>query len=535
LLVGGSTYMVQNGQKPWSITNPTGDSSSLRFEVRQGDVWALGDGTISPLKNRSEIAGTTRYSVGTDIHIKYGFVVEPGAANTASWLTAGQLRQTANDPVSAPFGIMFTGEHMRIYAAEGGATPGSNFTTLYQDPNNIVRGHEYQMQIDARFDPVHGHLDVIRDGVTLVNYDGPLGWNNMGSVYWKEGVYRADTAQSIAMDYNHLSITTGAATSPPPPVSPPPVSPPPVSPPPAAPPPVSPPPPTSGTGVTLTGSDYHYVLTGGAGNDTLIASVQGSGTMTGGAGSDTFKFGSMPWTPSHITDFQAGVDKLDLHALFPTYTGSDPIRDGYVSLADDGHGGTNVLVDPDGRATGQLWPTYVVDLDHVSPAGLTSAQLFGGGSTAPTTPTSPTSPPPPPTTPTSPSGGVTLTGSGYNDVLTGGAGNDTLIGSTQGSGTMTGGAGSDIFRFGKMPWTPSHITDFQVGVDKLDLHGLYPTYTGSNPVGDGYVTLADDGHGGTNVLVNPDGHATAANPWPTYVVDLDHVARSSLTSANWLI
>src|SRR5262249_47640695 len=134
------------------------------------------------------------------------------------------------------------------------------------------------------------------------------------------------------------------------------------------------------------------------------------------------------------------------------------------------------------------------------------------------------------------SGGVTLTGSGYNYNLVGGAGNDTLIGSTPGSGTMTGGAGADTFRFAKMPWTPSHITDFQVGVDKLDLHALYPTYTGSNPVKDGYVSIADDGHGGTNVLVNPDGHATAANPWPTYVVDLDHVAPSSLTSTtNWVM
>jgi hypothetical protein len=230
MLVGGSTYWVQNAQKSWSITNPTGDSSSLRFEVRQGDVWAQGDGTISPLKNRSEIAGTTQYSVGTDIHIKYGFTVEPGATNTASWLTAGQLRQTANDPVSAPFGIMFTGEHMRIYAAEGGSS-GQNYVTLYQDPNNIVRGHEYQMQIDARFDPVNGHLDVVRDGVTIVNYNGPLGWNNMGGVYWKEGVYRADAPESIAMDYNHLSITTGAATSPPPP----PASPPPPPPAPTAP------------------------------------------------------------------------------------------------------------------------------------------------------------------------------------------------------------------------------------------------------------------------------------------------------------
>jgi Ca2+-binding RTX toxin-like protein len=423
---------------------------------------------------------------------------------------------------------------MRIYAAEGGSS-GQNYATLYQDPNNIVRGHEYQMQIDARFDPVNGHLDVIRDGVTIVNYNGPLGWTNMGSVYWKEGVYRADAPEAIAMDYNHLSITTGSQpASPPPPVSPPPVSPPPVSPPPVSPPPVSPPPPTSGSGVTLTASGYNEHLTGGAGNDILIASTQGSDTLTGGAGSDTFKFGAMPWTPSHISDFQVGVDKLDLHALYPNYTGSDPIRDGYVSLADDGHGGTNVLVNPDGHATAaNPWPTYVVDLDNVARAGLTSAQLFGGS----TTPISPPPASPPPVSPPPPTsgGGVTLTGTGYNDNLVGGAGNDTLIASVPGSGTMTGGAGADIFRFGKMPWTPSHITDFQVGIDKLDLHGLYPTYTGSNPVRDGYVTLADDGHGGTNVLVNPDGHATAANPWPTYVVDLDHVAPSSLTSSNWLM
>jgi Ca2+-binding RTX toxin-like protein len=264
LLVGGSAYWVQNAAQPWSVTAPTSDT--LRFEVRQGDVWAQGDGTISPLKNRSEIGGTTQYSVGTDIHIKYGFTVEPGAANTASWLTAGQIRETANDPVSAPFGIMFSGEHMRIYAAEGGST-GSNYATLYTDPNNIVRGHEYQMQIDARFDPVNGHLDVIRDGVTLVNYDGPLGWNNMGSVYWKEGVYRADAGESIAMDYSHLSVTTGAATSP----------------------------------NTVQGGDGADTLAGaastsshifgGAGDD-LITSAAASDTINGNTGNDTVHGGS---------------------------------------------------------------------------------------------------------------------------------------------------------------------------------------------------------------------------------------------------
>jgi Ca2+-binding RTX toxin-like protein len=101
-----------------------------------------------------------------------------------------------------------SGEHMRIPIAEGG-TSGTNFHDVYYDPQDLLRDHAYHMQINARFDPVNGHLDVSRDGVMLVNYDGPLGWENMGSVYWKEGVYRADTGNPLAMDYSNLSIGSG--------------------------------------------------------------------------------------------------------------------------------------------------------------------------------------------------------------------------------------------------------------------------------------------------------------------------------------
>jgi Ca2+-binding RTX toxin-like protein len=332
MLVGGSTYWVQNAQKSWSITNPTGDSSSLRFEVRQGDVWAQGDGTISPLKNRSEIAGTTQYSVGTDIHVKYGFTVEPGAANTASWMTTGQFRQAANDPVSAPFGIMFTGEHMRIYAAEGGSS-GQNFVTLYQDPNNIVRGHEYQMQIDARFDPAHGHLDVIRDGVTLVNYDGPLGWDNMGSVYWKEGVYRADTSESIAMDYNHLSITTGAATNPN----------------------------TlqGGDGAdTLAGTSTNAHIFGGAGDD-VISSTDASDTINGNTGNDTVHGGSGHDVISGGRDNDALFGDSGA-SLINGNLGDDTIFGGAASSTLRGGAGNDAIVG--GAGADQIWGDKGSDL-----------------------------------------------------------------------------------------------------------------------------------------------------------------------------
>jgi Ca2+-binding RTX toxin-like protein len=54
------------------------------------------------------------------------------------------------------------------------------------------------------------------------------------------------------------------------------------------------------------------------------------------------------------------------------------------------------------------------------------------------------------------------------DVISAGAGNDVLIGD-QGNDRLTGGAGSDIFVFTDTDHSRDTITDFQHGVDKIDL------------------------------------------------------------------
>jgi Ca2+-binding RTX toxin-like protein len=72
-----------------------------------------------------------------------------------------------------------------------------------------------------------------------------------------------------------------------------------------------------------------------------------------------------------------------------------------------------------------------------------------------------------------------LFGGGDRDLLRGGLGNDYLDGGT-GTDTMTGGAGADVFAFGrlhaqaKLPVLDKGdvITDFQDGVDRLDLTGF---------------------------------------------------------------
>jgi hypothetical protein len=71
-----------------------------------------------------------------------------------------------------------------------------------------------------------------------------------------------------------------------------------------------------------------------------------------------------------VTDFQAGVDKLDLRGLAGQYTGGDIGRD--LSFVSDGAGGTKVLLDVDGPWGGH-WPFHLTTLDGVAPSSITRA------------------------------------------------------------------------------------------------------------------------------------------------------------------
>jgi Ca2+-binding RTX toxin-like protein len=285
-------------------------------------------------------------------------------------------------------------------------------------------------------------------------------------------------------------------------------------------------------GQTLTATGIGSSLAGGSGADTLTAS-QANDTLTGGAGADRFVLASEPWSPIHITDFQVGSDRLDLSALLSRsgYSGADPIADHYVYLVSDGAGGTIVRFDRDGAGGNPVWPNTIVDLEHVSPTGLTWAQLQGsgaaaGGSADPTGSGGSSG---------AASGGQVLTASGPNAVLTGGSGADTLNAS-QGFDTLTGGAGSDRFVLGSEPWAPIHIADFTPGSDKLDLSALFKAsgYAGSDPVADHYVYVQSDGAGGSLIRFDRDG--SGGNPvWPNTIVDLEHVAPAQVTSSDWII
>jgi hypothetical protein len=282
---------------------------------------------------------------------------------------------------------------------------------------------------------------------------------------------------------------------------------------------------SGGSGQVITSPGPGSTLAGGAGADTITAS-QGGDTITGGDGADWLVINKNPWSPHIVKDFEVGEDKLDLSALLQAarYSGSDPVADKYVWLVDDGAGGTNVLFDSDGAGPNPQWPNYVAKLEGVSAATTTWTELTGGGSGG-------GGDPPPPQNPVD---GQVITSPGPGSTLNGGAGADTLI-SSRGQDVLTGAGGADHFVFNAENWAPARITDFEDGVDKIDLRGMLDAvgYTGSDPFADGYLKLIDDGAGGTKVLFDRDAGG-AAQQWPNYVFQVEKVAPSALGASDWI-
>jgi hypothetical protein len=214
--IDGSSYQVETAGQSWSLTAP--DAHTLRFEIRPGDHAWFDGGNV----DRSQVERMPRISPGTPVNIAYQFMLEPGAANTASWVVTAEMHNDdkalgPNMHTSPPFHIGLASEHLQVVAkyCPTGLDPSNaagNLTNLvlWTDPNPIQRGQYYDIEIQANVDNTsNGHLDVWVDGVEVVNYHGPLGYGF--STYWMEGLYRsADASQTLAANFRDLIITTGS-------------------------------------------------------------------------------------------------------------------------------------------------------------------------------------------------------------------------------------------------------------------------------------------------------------------------------------
>lgn len=192
--------------------------------------------------------------------------------------------------------------------------------------------------------------------------------------------------------------------------------------------------------VTLSGTEGADTITGGAsaefilgrgGNDRLVGN-DGNDTLDGGAGADSIYGG-------------AGNDIV-------FYSAQDRVQNGGL--------GIDTLVVASG-ATINLGASDQVSGDSGTASGFEN--IDGSGATA----------------------ALVLTGSTAANWLEGGSGNDRITGS-RGADVLTGSGGGDRFVFSSLADSRAgealadRITDFQTGVDKLDLTGVDAISGGAN-------------------------------------------------------
>jgi beta-glucanase (GH16 family) len=240
---------------------------------------------------------------------------------------------------------------------------------------------------------------------------------------------------------------------------------------------------TGGTGTTLTANNTAgQVLTGTSGNDTFFAG-NNSVKMTGGAGDDTFVFNKASQHAAHIADFTPGSDKIDVTALLNSfaYTGNHPFADGYIHLKEV-NGSTKVYYDPDG-ANGPKGSHLFLILDGVSKSSVHASDFIFDSNQHEV---------------------FTATGNGQH--VQASLASD-LIKANGHSATMTGHAGADSFVFNQLGSGASNITDFGTGTDRVNVSPLLKSigYSGSDPFGDGTLTVQGDGAGDTKLILHHNG------------------------------
>lgn len=123
---------------------------------------------------------------------------------------------------------------------------------------------------------------------------------------------------------------------------------------------------------------------------------------------------------------------------------------------------------------------------------------------------------------------VPLNGSALRDTLAGGPGYERITGFAGGD-TLSGGGGVDLFTYTSPRDAGDVITDFEPGVDALDLRPLLDSLSIRGAAAGGYVQLAACG-ADTLVLFDADGSAGAGRPLP--LLRLRGIAAAGLELAD---
>ena len=195
------TVGPQNWDAPptaaWSFTAPT--PTDLVVQLRSGDVSAW-DKAHDHIAERAEVDGY-QYpeDFGVDFWLEYDFLIQPGDPVTSEWCVLGQLHPM-NVQASPGWAHDFGGNVFRVIVRNNPDRP----QILFEDAK-WVRGQWYHFLEHFRWG-VNGCCNVWRDGVEIVKYAGALGYADTVGPYFKFGIYRDPSPETLIVQYKSLKI-----------------------------------------------------------------------------------------------------------------------------------------------------------------------------------------------------------------------------------------------------------------------------------------------------------------------------------------
>ena len=210
----GDTVDPQCAGESYSIAKADFRRDWYRFEVREGEA-ADYDNPASV--NRAEFECDTRWSFNTDYWISYAFCMRPGDTILTGWSLFGQLHHSPDageDGFSPPFAIEYNTSTGNLEIVRRTSTQ----NPLVTAPTRVVaatipfqRGRVYHILQQHNINPTGtGKHNVWFDGSQVLSYSGHTGYVDAVGPYWKMGIYREASTETLVVDYANFEMTTAS-------------------------------------------------------------------------------------------------------------------------------------------------------------------------------------------------------------------------------------------------------------------------------------------------------------------------------------
>jgi len=199
----------KDDSKPYAIREV--GPNHMRFEVHPLDAWKNDKGLS---RNRAELKSSTVYAPGEDVWFSYQVKVQGGPTSTARSCILGQFHHTKDpwDPGgSPPFAINLfpktnTLRFVKRYSAEKKTT--STVDSVMYETAPIQRNRWMHIVGHIVFGwQGDGTVELWLDGRKIVDLPHTsIGYNDVIGPYWKFGIYRAESPETMVVEYANMEL-----------------------------------------------------------------------------------------------------------------------------------------------------------------------------------------------------------------------------------------------------------------------------------------------------------------------------------------